>query len=61
MPALQLVGVATVPLNRTTLAPCVAPKFAPLMVTGVPTFPNVGDSVVMLGAFATRFAETSAE
>ena len=59
--ALQLVGVATVPLNRTTLVPCVAPKFAPLMVTAVPTVPDVGDRLAMLGAFATIFVETSVE
>ena len=47
--ALQLVGVATFPLNRTVLVPCVAPKFAPLIVTAVPTLPDVGDRLVMLG------------
>src|SRR5271165_4487127 len=46
----QLVGVAVVPLNLTVLAPCVAPKFAPVIITEVPTTPEVGDSVVMLGA-----------
>jgi hypothetical protein len=40
--ALQLVGVATVPLNVTVLVPCVAPKFVPVMVTIVPTGPDVG-------------------
>jgi len=34
--ALQLVGVATVPLNVTVLVPCVAPKFAPVTVTDAP-------------------------
>jgi hypothetical protein len=48
--ALQLVGVAVVPLNLTVLAPCVVPKFVPVMVTGVPTGPEVGDTPVMLGA-----------
>src|SRR5207302_1816373 len=48
--ALQLVGVATVPLNFTVLDPCVAPKFAPTMVTEVPTNPVVGFRLVMLGA-----------
>ena len=37
---LQLVGVATVPLNVTMLAPCMAPKLAPEIVTGVPTVPE---------------------
>src|SRR6266403_570505 len=47
--ALQLVGVPAVPLKVTALAPCVAPKFAPLMVTDVPTAPDVGFKLVMLG------------
>src|SRR5437899_3702960 len=48
--ALQLVGVAAVPLNWTMLVPCVAPKFAPAIVTAVPTAPDVGLRLVMLGA-----------
>src|SRR6187399_2867639 len=52
--ALQLVGVAVVPLNRTVLAPCVAPKFTPVIVTAVPTLPDVGDRLVMVGANAVR-------
>jgi hypothetical protein len=51
--ALQLLAAAAVPLNRTTLEPCVAPKFEPLMVTAVPTGPEVGDKLVMVGADAT--------
>jgi hypothetical protein len=47
--ALQLVGVAAVPLNVTVLVPCVAPKFAPVIVTGVPKTPDVGFRLVMLG------------
>jgi hypothetical protein len=47
--ALQLVGVAAVPLNVTVLVPCVAPKFAPVIVTEVPTGPEVGLRVVILG------------
>ena len=31
------------PLNLTVLLPCVAPKFEPVMVTAVPTTPDVGD------------------
>ena len=38
--ALQLVGVAAVPLNVTVLVPCVAPKFVPVIVTEVPTTPR---------------------
>ncbi len=48
--ALQLVGVAAVPLNLTVLVPCVAPKFAPVIVTDVPTNPDVGFKLVTLGA-----------
>jgi hypothetical protein len=48
--ALQLVGVAVIPLNLTLLVPCVAPKFPPLIVTEVPTNPEVGFKLVMLGA-----------
>jgi len=52
--ALQLVAVpADVPLNVTVLVPCVAPKFVPVMVTTVPTDPEVGDRFVMLGATVT--------
>ncbi len=47
--ALQLVTVAAVPLNVTVLVPCVDPKFAPVIVTAVPTGPEVGDRLVMLG------------
>src|SRR4029077_11336633 len=48
--ALQLVGVAAVPLNITVLLPCVVPKFAPLIVHDVPTAPDVGFKPLMLGA-----------
>ena len=47
--ALQLVGVVAVPLNLTVLEPCVDPKFVPVMVTEVPTAPDVGDRLVILG------------
>src|SRR5260370_18842825 len=46
--ALQLVGVAVVPLNVTVFVPCVAPKFAPAIVTEAPTNPDVGFKLVML-------------
>src|SRR5262245_44089678 len=48
--ALQLVGVAAVPLNVTVLEPCVAPKFEPVIVTGVPTGPEIRFSPVIAGA-----------
>jgi hypothetical protein len=47
--AFQLVGAPAVPLKVSVLAPCVAPKFAPLIVTDVPTAPDVGFRLVMLG------------
>src|SRR5438034_11029955 len=48
--ALQLVVVAVVPLNFTFP---VDPKFVPVIVTAVPTAPEVGDRLVMLGADVT--------
>jgi hypothetical protein len=49
---LQLVGVAFTPPKVTVLAPCVAPKFAPVIVTAVPTTPELGPKFEMLGAGA---------
>ena len=49
----QPVGVAAVPLKLTVLAPCTAPKFTPEIVTGVPTGPDVGDKLLMLGVWET--------
>src|SRR5204863_8427445 len=51
--AIQLLGVATVPLNATVLVPCVAPKLAPVIVTAVPIGPDVGLSVVIDGGTVT--------
>jgi hypothetical protein len=51
--AFQLVGAAGVPLNVIELVPWVAPKFAPVMVIGVPTEPDVGFRLVMLGGTVT--------
>jgi hypothetical protein len=51
--AAQVVGVAGVPLNLTVLVPCVAPKFVPLIVTEVPTAPEVGVKLVMVGVGRT--------
>ena len=48
--AVQLVGVAAVPLNRTLLVPCVDPKLLPAIVTVTPTDPVLGDTDAMLGA-----------
>jgi len=47
--ALQLVGVASVPLNVTVLVPCDDPKFVPVIVTEVPTGPEAGFKLVMVG------------
>jgi len=47
---LQLLGVAAVPLNVTVLVPCEVPKLEPLIVTAVPTAPEVGERLLMLGA-----------
>jgi hypothetical protein len=53
--SLQLVVLATKPLNETELAlvPTVGPKFAPLIVTTAPTGPDVGLMRVMLGGGVT--------
>jgi len=51
--ALQLVGVAAVPLNVTVLVPWVAPKFVPLIVTGVPSPADDGDRLLMAGVANT--------
>lgn len=51
--ALQLVGVAAVPLKVTVLVLWVAPKFVPVMVTGAPTTAEVGDRVVIVGVGST--------
>jgi hypothetical protein len=47
--AAQLVGVAVVPLNVKVLAPCVDPKFAPTIDIVVPTAPEEGDRVPIIG------------
>src|SRR5262249_5940552 len=47
----QLVGVAGVPLNLSV--PWAEPKFVPVMVTDVPTGPELVERLVMLGAGTT--------
>lgn len=47
--ALQLVGVATVPLKVTMLLPCDKPKFVPVIVTDVPAGPDAGLKLVITG------------
>ena len=56
--ALQLVGVAVVPLNFTVLLPLAFPKLVPVIVTDRPTAPEVGDKLVILGEAAFRFRGT---
>jgi hypothetical protein len=51
--SLQLLGEAAVPLNVTVLVPWVAPKFAPVIVTDVPTGPEIGLRLAMLGGTVT--------
>jgi hypothetical protein len=55
----QLVAVAVVAPNFTVLVPCVAPKFAPAMVTELPTRPNVGFRLAMLGPGVVLFTLTA--
>jgi hypothetical protein len=56
--ALQLAGVAEIPLKVTALVPCAVPKFVPVMVTAAPTRPDVGLKLVMLGTDAVLFTFT---
>ena len=51
--ALQEVGVANVPLNCTVLVPCDVPKLLPAIVTEVPTRPDDGVKLLMLGVGKT--------
>src|SRR5439155_6515725 len=53
LPALQVVGVANMPLKVTLPEPCVVPKFEPVMVTDVPTCPEGGERLLILGAGTT--------
>lgn len=46
---LQLVGVAKIPWSATVLVPWDAPKFAPVIVTEVPTGPEGGLRPVRVG------------
>src|SRR5438477_12739198 len=51
--ALELAGVATVPLNVAALFPWVEPKLPPAMVTDAPTAPAAADKLLMLGTAST--------
>ena len=48
--ALQFVTEAGVWLNLTVLVPCADPKFVPVIVTAVPTGPEVVDKLDIAGA-----------
>ncbi len=50
---LQLVTAAPVALSATVLAPCVAPKFVPVIVTRLPTIPDNGERLAILGPGGT--------
>ena len=48
-----VIVVATIPLKVTVPEPCTDPKFVPVIVTAVPTGPDVTDSFVIFGAGTT--------
>jgi hypothetical protein len=48
----QFVASALVPLSEIVLLPCEDPKFVPVRVTAMPTGPEVGDMLVIVGAWA---------
>lgn len=58
---LQLVGAAIVPLKVTVLVPCEGPKFVPVMVTKVPTWPDVGLRLAMTGGTTVNVAALVAD
>ena len=58
--ALQLVGIACVPLNVTELVPCDAPKFAPVIVMEAPGTPLLAERFVMRGSFALASVRNAA-
>jgi len=54
--SLQLVGIPVVPLKVKVLVPCEAPKPPPKIVTGVPTVPEKGFSLVIPSEFVVALA-----
>jgi hypothetical protein len=46
----QFVTTAVVPFREIVLLPCVSPKPLPMIVTGMPTGPDVGEIDVTVGA-----------
>jgi hypothetical protein len=55
--SVQLVGAAFSPPNMTVLVPCVAPKFAPEIVTTVPTTPVLGLKFAIFGGGSVGLPE----
>jgi hypothetical protein len=51
--AVQLVGVAAVPLNVTVLSSWLDPKLFPVIVTDAPVRPEFGEIPVIAGATST--------
>ena len=51
--ALQLVGVANVPLKVTVLVPCIDPKLVPVIVIEAPIPPELGVRLVIVGDVLT--------
>jgi hypothetical protein len=51
--SLQLIGVATLPLNLTVLVPCSAPKPLPAIVVKVPAAPVLGEILEIFGGATT--------
>lgn len=49
LPVFQLVAVAATPLNVSVLEPWLEPKLDPAMVTEVPTAPEVGERLLIVG------------
>src|SRR5271163_4375687 len=57
--AFQVLMATGVPFSNTTLLPCVAPKFDPLIATWLPIDPVVAETLVITGAgAAAEFTET---
>jgi hypothetical protein len=51
--SLQVVGLASVPLKLTVLAPCAAPKLVPVIVTTAPIAPDIGKILLTEGGTRT--------
>ncbi len=56
----RVMEVAGVPLKVTVLVPCAEPKFVPMMATEVPTSPEFGVRLAIVGVGATEYVNWSA-